>query len=105
MKSYCRAGAITAVKKFDPNVISLDGVLTSYHGLPQSQERAAAKCMSHAGGQGFKRCNCRGTCSNKQCSCFKAGRNCTPRCHKGNHNYQNLLGSFLDLFVSNLFID
>ena len=89
LKSYHGAKTTTVLKDVDPKVIALDGVLTSYQGLPQLHKRSAARHMLNAGGQGIKRCNCRGAYSNKQCFYFKAGRKCAPRCYKSNHNCQN----------------
>ena len=89
LKSLCGAGSIAVVKDVDPKLINLDGVLMCYQGSPKLYERVAARHISHEGGQGIKRCNCRGICLNKQCSCFKAGGKCTPHCHKSNDNYQN----------------
>jgi hypothetical protein len=32
-------------------------------------------------GQGMARCSCKGECKPQKCSCFKAGRQCTSKCH------------------------
>ena len=78
LKNLYGPGSITVVKDVDPKLANLDGVLTSYQGLPKVNERAAARKMPLAGGQGIRRCNCKGVCLTKHCSCFMVGRKCTP---------------------------
>lgn len=43
--------------------------------------REAATSQSQSGGQGFKKCNCKGQCMTNRCSCFKAQLKCGSRCH------------------------
>ena len=50
--------------------------------------REAVKCVSIAGGQGFKACNCvTGKCGKgTKCNCYRDGVKCNSRCHKGQYN-------------------
>ena len=89
MKNLYGLGSITIVKDANPKLLNLEGVLDSYQGLPKFGERQAARQMSIAGGQGVKRCNCKGICLSKLCSCFKNGSKCAPACHKGSRNCKN----------------
>jgi hypothetical protein len=45
--------------------------------------RAAVQSESKCGGQGFVKCNCKGTdkCKSNRCKCFKAKLQCNSRCH------------------------
>ena len=43
--------------------------------------REAASQQSMSGGQGFKKCNCKGGCKTKKYSCFKNNILCNSRCH------------------------
>jgi hypothetical protein len=60
------------------------------HGsLPKIAEREAARYVSSVGGQGMIHCNCRGECTTNGCSCKKANRLCSSRCHKNNSRCKN----------------
>ena len=80
---------IAVIKNVNPKLLNLDGVLLSHQGLLKLNERAAAKQMSHVEGQGVKRCNCKGICLSRVCSCFKNGVKCTSAFHKQNKKCQN----------------
>ena len=69
-------GATTAM-------LGLDAVLSGWQGLPSVSIRSIAASLSPAGGQGLVHCSCKGQCQGGRCACFKAGRNCNSRCHKG----------------------
>jgi hypothetical protein len=45
--------------------------------------REAVQLQSLCGGQGFTKCNCKGTssCATNKCKCFKANLKCNSRCH------------------------
>ena len=43
--------------------------------------RRAVRVLSVGTGQGFKRCQSKGACLTKQCSCFKEGNLCIGSCH------------------------
>ena len=47
--------------------------------------RSAVRVLSVGTGQGFKRCQCKGTCLTKRCSCFKEGNLCISSCHPRNN--------------------
>ena len=53
------------------------------------------KCEAHlhlvssVGGQGMIHCNCRGECTTNGCSCKKANRLCSSRCHRNNSRCKN----------------
>lgn len=46
-----------------------------------SVRQAAATENSIFGTQGFNKCSCKSGCSTNKCSCFKAGKICTSKCH------------------------
>ena len=50
---------------------------------PSIGVRSATIRGSMTGGQGMVRCSCKGKCNTAKCSCFRAGRLCNSRCHKG----------------------
>ena len=75
-----------------PSMVSLDGVaeLHDDRKLKPLTLRAIARAVSLVpGGQGMTRCNCEGDCSNRKCSCKRAGVSCNSRCHKGNCKCKN----------------
>ena len=43
--------------------------------------REVANKVSLCGGQGYDRCNCTTGCSSNRCSCKKAGKLCSSKCH------------------------
>ena len=45
--------------------------------------REACTQESKTGGQGVERCQCKGQCKNRQCSCKNAGILCNSKCHIG----------------------
>ena len=56
------------------------------HHVPQDVElsvREIVRAQSICNGQGFTKCNCKGTCL-KSCSCFKKGLHCNSACHSKN---------------------
>jgi len=61
----------------------------NYRSLPKLTERLAAHLVSSVGGQGMIHCNCRGECTTNGCSCKKANRLCSSRCHKNNSRCKN----------------
>ena len=78
-------------------LMGLDGVLehwlrvkgdTSLSRCRSIGVRVAAAANSLTGGQGMLRCSCKGACNSERCSCFKVGRLCNSRCHKG-HSCSN----------------
>lgn len=89
-----RCIAYQYLKQLPPNSNSvrlhdLETELESWRGLPTMSLRKASRMQSMVGGQGFSKCNCRGKCDNKRCSCRKKGLYCTARCHKGNGKCTN----------------
>lgn len=95
----CQAGLLkslrvrSAVQPARPGVtplmMGLQDVLTNWESLPEVGDRACARALSAAGGQGLLHCACKGACDNDRCSCFKAGRECNSRCHNTNANCTN----------------
>jgi len=82
------------LKQLPPNsnnvrLHGLETELESWRGLPTMSLRTASRMQSMMGGQGFSKCNCRGKCDNKRCSCQRKGLYCTARCHKGNGKCTN----------------
>lgn len=67
-----------------PTLVSLEHVLACWKEMPEVSERACAKFLSAVGGQGLIHCLCKGLCESQKCSCKKAGRLCTSRCHHTN---------------------
>ena len=65
--------------------------------VPQDIElslREIVRAQSVCKGQGFTKCNCKGTCL-KYCSCYKKGLNCNRACHSKtlNKNCKNVDGN------------
>ena len=81
---------LTPVKHATPRMMALDQLLEEYQDegrrakLRWVSVRRVAAAGSAAGGQGMLHCSCRGECNTNRCSCFKAGRACTSRCHHHN---------------------
>jgi hypothetical protein len=48
-----------------------------------------ARYVSSVGGQGIVSCNCRSDCTKQSCSCKKAKRLCSSRCHRNNNKCKN----------------
>jgi hypothetical protein len=71
------------------DVMNLREAYEDWRSLPKITEREAARFISSVGGQGVIHCNCRGSCTTNSCSCRKAGRLCTSRCHRNSKLCQN----------------
>jgi hypothetical protein len=58
-------------------------VLLKARGVPSTEVtiRSAVRTLSVGSGQGYKRCQCKGSCLTKRCSCFKEGNLCNSACH------------------------
>ena len=59
-------------------------VLLKVEDVPTATEltiRSAVRVLSVGNGQGYKRCQCKGSCLTKRCSCFKEGNLCISACH------------------------
>ena len=70
-----------------PEMMGLATILHDYScsaALPQVSIRGIARADSHAGGQGFLRCNCKGDCMSPRCKCYRLGLVCNSRCHPKN---------------------
>ncbi len=74
---------LSPVPNANTAMLGLETVLESWQGLPSVGIRAIAASVSPAGGQGLLSCACKGSCQGGRCACFKAGRKCNSRCHKG----------------------
>ena len=57
-------------------------VLQNWNTLPSISVPQAVRKQSVLGGQGFKKCACKGGCKSNSCACKKAGILCNSRCHK-----------------------
>jgi hypothetical protein len=55
----------------------------AWRNAPMISERAAIEARRMPGVTALTRCTCKGKCDTKSCSCFRKGRSCTYRCHKG----------------------
>ena len=71
------------------DLVGLANVEREWRGMPSVGIRRIAVSLSHAGGQGLLKCACNGSCTGGRCACFKAGRLCNSRCHKGNALCEN----------------
>ena len=95
----CKAGVlktlygrsdVRALMEQTPIAHGLESTLQGWRELPQNLGiRAAVAIQSSVGGQGHVHCLCKGACAGKMCSCFRAGRKCNSRCHKGNVKCKN----------------
>ena len=77
---------VTVVKDACPTSLGMDTILTCWRGKATVTECEAAASTSLVGGQGVKRCGCRGKCDTKRCACRKEGRFCGSACHGGLHH-------------------
>jgi hypothetical protein len=77
----------TASNNIDLN--NLRDAYENYRSLPRVTEREAARFVSSVGGQGIVHCNCRTDCTKNTCSCKKANRLCSSRCHRNNNKCKN----------------
>ena len=84
IKSLYERSYISPVFGSTPELHGLQVALDSWAGMPEVSLRQAMAVQSTVGGQGMVHCNCKGSCESNKCSCFKAGRKCNSRCHKGN---------------------
>ena len=73
----------------DIDLNNLRDAYDNYRSLPRLTEREAARYVSSVGGQGMVSCNCRGDCTKNSCSCKKANRLCSSRCHRNNNKCKN----------------
>ena len=80
---------IHPIKDSTAEMHGLQGALDGWREMREVTLRAAMAVQSAVGGQGMLRCDCKGPCSTNKCSCFKAGRKCTSRCHKQNKTCTN----------------
>ena len=71
------------------DVMDLRDAYDNWRSLPKITEREAARYVSSVGGQGIVHCNCRGSCLTMSCSCKKAGRLCSSRCHRNSKCCKN----------------
>ena len=67
-----------------PQIVGLADMMRDWKTAPHVSIRAIARAQSHAGGQGFLRCNCKGDCMSPRCKCFREGYVCNSRCHPKN---------------------
>ena len=73
----------------DIDLNNLRDAYNNYRSLPKLTEREAARYVSSVGGQGIIHCNCRTDCTKNSCSCKKANRLCSSRCHRNNNKCKN----------------
>ena len=73
----------------DIDLNNLRDAYENYLSLPKLTEREAARYVSSVGGQGIVSCNCRSDCTKQSCSCKKAKRLCSSRCHRNNNKCKN----------------
>ena len=82
--SYLRQDLVHEIKQ-TPEFFGLEGIREgNWRDLPQISVRQGLKQVSITGGQGYVKCQCKGTCATAKCACFKAERKCNSRCHKSN---------------------
>jgi hypothetical protein len=72
------------------NVLDLQDAFKDWRSLPKISEREAARFVSSVGGQGIIHCNCRGSCVTSSCTCRKAGRLSSSRCHRNSKKCKNM---------------
>jgi hypothetical protein len=71
------------------DVMDLRDAYENWRSLHRITEREAAHYTSLVGGQEIIHCNCRGSCTTNSCSCRKAGRLCSSRCHRNSKHCEN----------------
>ena len=84
---------VKALPRTTPLAMQLQGVLQEWRSMPFVSIRQNIGAQNPLGVQGVVRCDClQGRCEKYKCSCLKAGRLCTSRCHhpsKGTHDCRN----------------
>ncbi|KAJ1640132.1 hypothetical protein T492DRAFT_932057 [Pavlovales sp. CCMP2436] len=85
---YTRA-YVRLLSDVSPVRLGLDTVLRDWRSMPTVPLRTLVTAASASGGQGMRRCSCKGKCDNNKCACSKAGQRCNSRCHKGNATCTN----------------
>ena len=83
MKGLYPQAKVSLVPHGTMDMWGLREVFDSWRGKAEVSEPQAARCVSIGGGQGKKRCGCRGKCNTNLCSCYKWGRVCGSQCHGG----------------------
>ena len=78
----------SSIKQLD--AMDLREAYEGWRSLPRITEREAARYILSVGGQGIIHCMCRGTCTTNACSCKKAGRLCSSRCHRNSKTCKNM---------------
>lgn len=83
-----------------PSSLGLEGILDNDMALLKDDNgawkdpkpiRTHANAASVTGGQGMTKCSCTGKCNTNHCSCRRAGRECSSRCHNKNNVCCNLV--------------
>ncbi|KAE8740254.1 hypothetical protein FOCC_FOCC014238 [Frankliniella occidentalis] len=80
-KNGVLASLYSSRKQFDvveEKIVAVDVVPETEHPF-----RTIVTKSSILGGQGFKKCNCKGRCMTNKCTCRKAGEKCKSQCHGG----------------------
>ena len=77
------------VPQATPELMGLADVLRDWKHSPSIGIRKIASAHSHAGGQGYLRCNCVGDCLSHRCKCRRLGFVCNSRCHPKNSKCAN----------------
>jgi hypothetical protein len=71
------------------DAMDLQDAYDNWRSLPKVTEREAAHFISSVGGQGVIHCHCRGSCTTNSCSCKKAGKLSSSRCHRNSQCCKN----------------
>ena len=67
----------------DVRLHELTAAQEGWKDAPMISEKAAIEARRMPGVTVLTRCNCKGFCNAKSCSCFNKGRSCTYRSHRG----------------------
>ena len=71
------------------DLVQLEEAYNGWKGMATYSERQMVGFFSIVGGQGFLKCDCKGSCLSQKCKCKKANRVCNSRCHKSNTLCEN----------------
>jgi len=86
LKGWIHQSHITPVPNVSMKLMQLEAAYEGWKGMSEMTQREIAAAGSMVGGQGKKKCGCKGNCNTNKCCCYANGRLCGSSCHQGKDN-------------------